>query len=100
MALSVILTSAALCGCNKAKVIVITSKTEGTLAPYADELLYAAGQKKVEEFWSSMFFASGKYLLDILYGMEFSRRYEENLKLNKKYEQSGEKLLWGLIEDI
>ena len=33
-------------------------------------------------------------------GMEFSRRYEENLKLNKKYEQSGEKLLWGLIEDI
>lgn len=85
---------------NKTKVIVITSKTEGTLAPYADELLYAAGQKKVEEFWSSMFFASGKYLLDILYGMEFSRRYEENLKLNKKYEQSGEKLLWGLIEDI
>ena len=85
---------------NKTKVIVITSKTEGTLAPYADELLYAAGQKKVEEFWSSMFFASGKYLLDILYGMEFSRRYDENLKLNKKYEQSGEKLLWGLIEDV
>ncbi len=85
---------------NKTKVIVITSKPQGTLAPYADELLYAAGQKKVVEFWSSMFFASGKYILDILYGMEFSRRYEENLKLNKKYEQSGEKLLWGLIEDL
>ena len=85
---------------NKTKVIVITSKPQGTLAPYADELLYAAGQKKVVEFWNSMFFASGKYILDILYGMEFSRRYEENLKLNKKYEQSGEKLLWGLIEDL
>lgn len=84
---------------NKTKVIVITSKPQGTLAPYADELL-AAGQKKVVDFWSSMFFASGKYILDILYGMEFSRRYEENLKLNKKYEQSGEKLLWGLIEDL
>ena len=45
-------------------------------------------------------FRIGKYILDILYGMEFSRRYEENLKLNKKYEQSGEKLLWGLIEDL
>ena len=56
--------------------------------------LYAAGSEKVEEFWSSMFFASGKYLLDILYGMEFSRKYDENLALNNKYEKSGKKLLW------
>ena len=46
-----------------------------------------------------MFFASGKYILDILYEMEFSRKYEENLKLNLKYEQSGEKRLWGLVDD-
>ena len=32
----------------------------------ATEFLYAAGSEKVEEFWSSTFFASGKYLLDIL----------------------------------
>ena len=84
---------------NKTKVIVLTGKKNSTISFYADELLYAASQKKVEEFWNSMFFASGKYLLDILYEMEFSRRYDENLKLNKKYEISGEKFLWGLAEN-
>ena len=76
------------------KVIVISAVRDGIIAKQADEFLYAAGSGKVEEFWSSMFFASGKYLLDILYGMEFSRRYDENLALNNKYEKSGEKLLF------
>ena len=76
------------------KVIVISAVRDGIIAKQADEFLYGAGSGKVEEFWSSMFFASGKYLLDILYGMEFSRRYDENLALNNKYEKSGEKLLW------
>ena len=83
---------------NNTKIIVMTAKRNGSIASFADELLYAAAQKKVEELWNSMFFASGKYLLDILYGMEFSRKYEENLRLNKKYEQSGEKILWGIKE--
>lgn len=83
---------------NNTKIIVMTAKKNGSIASFADELLYAAAQKKVEELWNSMFFASGKYLLDILYGMEFSRKYEENLRLNKKYEQSGEKILWGIKE--
>ena len=83
---------------NKTKIIVMTAKRNGSIASFADELLYEAAQKKVEELWNSMFFASGKYLLDILYGMEFSRKYEENLRLNKKYEQSGEKILWGIKE--
>ena len=65
---------------------------------YATEFLYAAGSEKVEEFWSSTFFASGKYLLDILYGMEFSRRYEENIALNSRYEKSGKNLLWRFYE--
>ena len=77
------------------KVIVIScSALTGLYRKQADEFLYAAGSEKVEEFWSSMFFASGKYLLDILYGMEFSRKYDENLALNNKYEKSGKKLLW------
>ena len=76
------------------KVIVISAVRDGIIAKQADEFLYAAGSGKVEEFWSSMFFASGKYLLDILYGMEFSRKYDENLALNNKYEKSGKKLLW------
>lgn len=71
------------------KVIVISAVRDGIVSKQADEFLYAAGSEKVEEFWSSMFFASGKYLLDILYGMEFSRKYDENLALNNKYEKSG-----------
>ena len=84
---------------NKTKVIVLAGRRNSTIISYADEFIYAAGKKKVEEFWNSMFFASGKYILDILYEMEFSRKYEENLKLNLKYEQSGEKRLWGLVDD-
>ena len=76
------------------KVIVISAVRDGIVSKQADEFLYASGSEKVEEFWSSMFFASGKYLLDILYGMEFSRKYDENLALNNKYEKSGKKLLW------
>ena len=56
-------------------------------------------KSKEEEFWMSMFFASGKYLLDILYGLEFSRKYQDNLVLNQKYEKAGEKSLWGLNEE-
>ena len=76
------------------KVIVISAVRDGIIAKQADEFLYAAGAEKVEEFWNSMFFASGKYLMDILYGMEFSRRYDENIALNNKYEKSGKKMLW------
>lgn len=36
--------------------------------------------------------------LDILYGMEFSRRYEENIALNSRYEKSGKNLLWRFSE--
>lgn len=84
---------------NKTKVIILAGKQNSTMASYADEFLYAAGKKKVEEFWNSMFFASVKYILDILYEMEFSRKYEESLKLNLRYEQSGEKYLWGLTDE-
>lgn len=80
------------------KVIVISSVKDGIVSKQADEFLFAAGMEKVEEFWNSKFFASGKYLLDILYGMEFSRRYEQNIALNKRYEKSGEKLLWGILD--
>ena len=83
---------------NGTKVIAIVSEENRIIAKYADEVLTASGTEKVEEFWTSMFFASGKYILDILYGMEFSRKYQENLMLNQKYEKIGEKSLWGLEE--
>lgn len=82
------------------KVIVIASDYNRTLPQFADEYLHAAAPKSVEELWGAMFFASGKYILDILYGLEFSRRYEENLKLNERYEKSGKSTLWRLMKDV
>ena len=81
------------------RVVAVVSDGDSIIARYADEVLVAAGSEKVEEFWMSMFFASGKYLLDILYGLEFSRKYQDNLVLNQKYEKAGEKSLWGLNEE-
>ena len=83
---------------NGTKVIAIVSGENRIIAKYADEVLTASGTEKVEGFWTSMFFASGKYILDVLYGIEFSRKYQENLILNQKYEKIGEKILWGLEE--
>lgn len=84
---------------NGTRVVAVVSDRDSIIARYADEVLVAAGSEKVEEFWMSMFFASGKYLLDILYGLEFSRKYQDNLVLNQKYEKAGEMSLWGLNEE-
>lgn len=82
------------------KVIVITSGKNRTLAKAADEFIYAASSRRVEELWGAMFFSSGKYILDILYGMEFSNHYKENLKLNMQYESVGRDHLWGLERNV
>lgn len=86
---------------NGTKIIAITPDSREVVARHADEVLVAAGLGKVEEFWTSMFFSSGKYILDLLYGMEFSRNYQENIQLNAKYEQAGEMepALWGLKKE-
>lgn len=82
------------------KIIAITSDEGGIIGKYADEVLTVAGaEKKIEEFWMPTFFEAGKYILDILYGIEFSRRYKENLLLNEKYEKTGKDYLWGLTEE-
>lgn len=82
------------------KIIVMTAGRDRTLASYADECLCMPISKRVDEFWNSMFFESGKYILDILFGMEFSSRYEENQKLNEQYEKNGRAYLWGLEKDV
>lgn len=83
---------------NGTEIIAITSEQNGIIAEYADEVIIAAGSEKVEEFWTSMFFASVKYILDILYGIEFSRNYKKNIQLNEKYEKIGRSHLWGLYD--
>lgn len=85
---------------NHTKIIVIAAGKEQTLASWGDEFLYAATSQKINEFWSSVFFTSAKYLLDLLFGLEFSYRYEENMKLNQVYEKIGNDKLWSLVRDI
>lgn len=38
--------------------------------------------------------------MDLLFGLEFSYSYEENMKLNQTYERIGKDKLWSLSHDI
>lgn len=85
---------------SESKIIVISSGKEQTLAKYGDEYLYAAGSLSVDELWTAKFFASAKYLLDVMFVMAFSGQYKDNMKLNHSYEKLGRETLWGLLKDI
>ncbi|MCM1498679.1 MAG: MurR/RpiR family transcriptional regulator [Clostridium sp.] len=85
---------------KKTKVIVISSYRQRTLSSMGDEFIYAAGTEVLDEFWTAMFFSAVKYLLDVMYGMEFSANYEQNMKLNGEYEKSGGEMLWALSDGI
>ncbi|MDE6760990.1 MAG: MurR/RpiR family transcriptional regulator [Lachnospiraceae bacterium] len=81
---------------RKTKVIVISANRNRLLPDLGDEFIYAAGAERLDEFWTAMFFSSVKYLLDIMFGMEFSANYEQNMKLNEDYEKIGAEKLWAL----
>lgn len=85
---------------NHTKIVVIASGREQTLATWGDEFLYAASSHGINEFWSAVFLTSVKYILDMLFGMEFSYRYDENMQLNQTYERIGKDKLWSLAREI
>lgn len=85
---------------SETKIIVISSGKEQTLAKCGDEYLYAAGSLSVDQLWMAKFFASAKYLLDVMFVMTFSAQYKDNMKLNQSYEKFGKETLWGLLKDI
>lgn len=85
---------------NRTKIIVIACGKNHTLSSLGNEFLYAASSQGMNEFWSALFFTSVKYLLDLLFGLEFSYKYEENMRLNQTYEQIGKDKLWSLSHDI
>lgn len=85
---------------NHTKIIVIASGKNQTLSSWGDEFLYAASSQGMNEFWSAVFFTSAKYILDLLFGLEFSYRYGENMKLNKTYERIGKDKFWALSNNI
>lgn len=80
------------------KMLVITSNPKGTMGQLADEHLFAAAPQDFKEFLYPMYFTSVKYLLDILWGLEFTLEYEKNIELNKAYDKIGEASLWGLLK--
>lgn len=85
---------------RKTKILVITANKNSTLTEIADDYLFASAPKTFQEFLFPAFYSSVKYILDILWGIEFSMEYEKNIKLNKVYDKIGEKALWGLLKKI
>ncbi|MGY0395391.1 MurR/RpiR family transcriptional regulator [Fusobacterium sp. SYSU M8A802] len=85
---------------KETKVIVITTSKKSSLAKMADEYLYAATTKSIEAFLTPTFISSVKYILDIIWGLEFSYDLGKNISLNKLYEKKGETHLWGLAKGI
>lgn len=85
---------------KETKVIVITTSKKSSLAKMADEYLYAATTKSIEAFLTPTFISSVKYILDIIWGLEFSYDLGKNISLNKLYEKKGETHLWGLAKRI
>lgn len=85
---------------NKVKTIIITIDKKQTLAQLGDEVLYAATTKNVEGLEICTFSTSVKYILDILFCLAFTKKFNTNLQLNRSYEKIGKSKLWGLEQDI
>lgn len=66
---------------------------------YVDEVLLTprtlteCGSIRMEGLWTVAFSAATKYLLDVMFAMEFSAGYDENIKLSKQYYEIGAKNL-------
>lgn len=82
------------------KVIVITTSKKNTLSNMGDIYLYAATTKSIEAFLTPTFISSVKYILDIIWALEFSYNLDKNISLNKIYEKKGECYLWGLVKNV
>ena len=71
----------------KAKTILITSQGKSRMKAYVDEVLLTprtlteCGSIRMEGLWTVAFSAATKYLLDVMFAMEFSAGYDENIKL-------------------
>lgn len=82
---------------NKTPCVVITTGPRHTLSTLADECLCACADDRIVEASLPKYFASAKYLLDVLYTLEFSYQYDRAMWLNQSYEKIGERALWHLV---
>lgn len=85
---------------SKTKTIIITCGKERTLGKMGDERLYTMARAAVDDFGTVLFSTGVKYLLDVIFGMEFSYQYKENILLNQTYEERSRDRLWTLINQV
>lgn len=83
---------------REVKTLVITANPKSTMGNLASECLLAAAPKTFQEFLFPMFFSSVKYILDVLWGFEFTLEFEKNVELNRVYDKIGDASLWGLLK--
>lgn len=84
---------------QKTKTLLISRGNSSTLSEICDETIVACiDGKKIYNLWSVMYSTSVKYILDILFTMEYSAKYKEVSKFNDDYEKVGEEILWGLLK--
>lgn len=79
---------------SNVKTLVITMNKESTLAKICDEYIYAVHNTKIEQFGSTVFSTSVKYIIDIFYSMIFVNKYKESMNLNKEYDVFGQKAIY------
>lgn len=85
---------------GKVPTIIITVDKKRSLGNMGDEVICVPGKENVEELGTVMFSTSVKYVFDVLFTMMFSKKYEENMRLNQEYEKVGRSSLWSLINDV
>ena len=85
---------------NKITTIVLTVNKTCSIAKVGDEVVAVANERYVEDLGTVIFSTSIKFVFDILFAMTFSKKYEENMKLNREYEKVGRSSLWALINDV
>ncbi|MDO4554879.1 MAG: MurR/RpiR family transcriptional regulator [Lachnospiraceae bacterium] len=76
---------------RKVKTIALTYSENSTIGKLADETFIIDAVDRMHEFsdmWSVKFIIGVKYIIDVLFAIVFSLHYEENVKLNDKYEFS------------
>ncbi len=86
---------------RKVPVIAVCRSKDVPLAKAADHVLVAQSFEGTaghyDEMWSLKYSTSAKYMLDVLFGLVFSRSFEESMELNRRYEHAGE-AFWEIEE--
>ena len=85
---------------SKVPTIMLTVSKTCSIAQIGGEVIVVANERYIEDLGTVVFSTSVKYVFDMFFAMMFSKKYEENMKLNQEYEKVGRSSLWALINDV